>query len=44
MTALTRWEPFKTHWDSWKELEEMEKRLSTYFGRRQFAPVETRKR
>jgi HSP20 family protein len=33
MTALTRWEPFKTRWDPWNELEEMEKRLSTYFGR-----------
>ena len=33
MTALTRWEPFKTRWDPWKEFEEMEKRLSTYFGR-----------
>lgn len=32
MSALTRWEPL-TRWGSWKELEEMEKRLSTLFGR-----------
>ena len=32
MSALTRWEPF-SRWSSWKELEEMEKRLSTIFGR-----------
>jgi HSP20 family protein len=32
MTALTRWEPI-TRWNPWKELEEMEKRLSTVFGR-----------
>ena len=32
MSALTRWEPL-TRWSSWKELEEMEKRLSTIFGR-----------
>lgn len=30
MSALTRWEPFKGHWNPWKDLEEMEKRLSTY--------------
>lgn len=32
MTALTRWEPI-TRWNPWKEIEEMEKRLSTVFGR-----------
>ena len=37
MSALTRWEPL-TRWSPWKELEEMEKRLSTMFGR---APVTT---
>ncbi|HXX74511.1 MAG TPA: Hsp20/alpha crystallin family protein [Nitrospiraceae bacterium] len=31
MPALTRWEPFG-RWNPWKELEEMEKRLSTVFG------------
>jgi len=35
MSSLTRWEPM-TRWSPWKELEEMEKRLSTIFGR---APV-----
>ncbi|MEW6246306.1 MAG: Hsp20/alpha crystallin family protein [Nitrospirota bacterium] len=33
MNAITRWEPFKTRWDPFKELEEMEKRLATFFGR-----------
>jgi len=32
MSALTRWEP-STRWHPLKELEEMEKRLSTFFGR-----------
>jgi HSP20 family protein len=32
MSALTRWEPL-SRWSPWKELEEMEKRLSTIFGR-----------
>ena len=32
MSVLTRWEPF-TRWSPYKELEEMEKRLSTIFGR-----------
>lgn len=32
MGALTRWEPL-TRWNPMKELEEMEKRLSTLFGR-----------
>jgi HSP20 family protein len=31
MPALTRWEPLG-RWNPWKELEEMEKRLSTVFG------------
>ena len=31
MSALTRWEP-ATRWNPFKELEEMEKRLSSYFG------------
>lgn len=30
MRAITRWDPFKGHWSPWKDLEEMEKRLSTY--------------
>ncbi len=33
MSAITRWEPFKMRWDPFKELEEMEKRLATLFGR-----------
>jgi HSP20 family protein len=32
MSVLTRWEPL-TRWSSLKELEDMEKRLSTIFGR-----------
>lgn len=32
MSVLTRWEPL-TRWSPLKELEEMEKRLSTIFGR-----------
>ncbi|NWF74365.1 MAG: Hsp20/alpha crystallin family protein [Nitrospirae bacterium] len=32
MSALTRWEPV-TRWNPFKDLEEMEKRLSTYLGR-----------
>jgi len=31
MSALTRWEPM-TRWNPFKDLEEMEKRLSTYLG------------
>jgi HSP20 family protein len=38
MSGLARWEPFKGHWNPWKEIEEMEKRLSTVFGR---APMGT---
>ena len=33
MSALTRWEPTTTRWNPFKQLEEMEKRLSTYFNR-----------
>ncbi|HKO30180.1 MAG TPA: Hsp20/alpha crystallin family protein, partial [Nitrospiraceae bacterium] len=33
MSALTRWEPHMTRWNPFKELQEMEKRLSTYFSR-----------
>ncbi len=32
MSGLTRWDP-SARWNPWKELEEMEKRLSTIFGR-----------
>lgn len=32
MANLMRWEP-TTHWDPFKELEEMQRRLSTVFGR-----------
>ena len=38
MSALTRWEPFKTGWDPLKQIEDIEKRLSTLLGR----PVGTR--
>ena len=37
MSALTRWEPM-TRWNPFKELEEMEKRLSTYMGRSTVQP------
>ncbi len=37
MNGLTRWEP-TTRWNPFKELEEMEKRLSSFFGR---TPVST---
>jgi len=33
MSALTRWEPVMTRWNPFKDLEDMEKRLSTYLGR-----------
>ena len=33
MSDLTRWEPMMTRWNPLKDLEDMEKRLSTYFGR-----------
>jgi HSP20 family protein len=32
MSALTRWEP-TTRWNPFKEIEDMEKRLSSFFGR-----------
>ena len=37
MSDLTRWEP-TTRWSPWKELEDMEKRLSTIFGRGAMPP------
>ena len=33
MSALARWEPMMTRWNPFKELEDMERRLSTYLGR-----------
>jgi len=33
MSALTPWEPLTSRWDPFKELEDMERRLSTWFGR-----------
>ena len=33
MSALTRWEPMMSRWNPFKDLEEMEQRLSTYLGR-----------
>lgn len=33
MSALMRWEPFKTAWDPFKQIEDIEKRLSTFLGR-----------
>lgn len=33
MSALMRWEPFKGQWNPWKDLEDLEKRLSTIWGR-----------
>src|SRR3954469_21718350 len=33
MSALTRWEPTLTRWNPFKALEEIEKRLSAYWGR-----------
>ncbi|HMZ54078.1 MAG TPA: Hsp20/alpha crystallin family protein [Nitrospira sp.] len=35
MSGLTRWEPFRTQWNPWKELEDVEKRLSALWGRPQ---------
>src|SRR3990172_2982287 len=33
MSALTRWEPMMTRWNPFKDLEDMEQRLSTYLRR-----------
>ena len=33
MPNVTRWEPMMTRWNPFKELEEMEQRLSTYLSR-----------
>ena len=33
MSALTRWEPLKRQWNPWKDLAEMEQRLTTLWGR-----------
>jgi len=33
MSGLTRWEPFRRQFNPWRELEEVEKRLSTLWGR-----------
>jgi HSP20 family protein len=33
MTTLTRWEPFTTRWNPWKEFEQLENRLASYLGR-----------
>ncbi len=38
MSMLARWEPFKTRMNPFRELEEMEKRLSTIFGRSSLRP------
>jgi len=37
MSGLSRWEP-SARWNPWREFEDMEKRLSTIFGR---APITT---
>lgn len=33
MSPLTRWEPLKGHWNPWKDLQDMEKRLASILGR-----------
>ncbi len=33
MSNLSRWEPFRAQWNPWKELHEVEKRLSSMWGR-----------
>lgn len=33
MDALSRWDPLKTRWDPFRELEDLQKRMSTLFGR-----------
>lgn len=35
MSGLTRWEPFRAQWNPWKELQDVEKRLSALWGRPQ---------
>ncbi len=42
MSALTRWEPF-TRWNSLKELEDMEKRFSRFFGHAPAVPTGDKK-
>jgi HSP20 family protein len=42
MAGLTRWDPF-VRWSPLKELEEMEKRLSTVFGRAPVTPAGEKK-
>lgn len=32
MSGLTRWEPFRTQMNPWRELEEVQKRLSSMWG------------
>ena len=34
MSGLTRWEPFRTQWNPWRELEAVEKRLAGMWGGR----------
>ena len=36
MDGLTRWDPFRRGWDPFRELDEIQKRMATLFGR---APV-----
>ncbi|HJT22649.1 MAG TPA: Hsp20/alpha crystallin family protein [Nitrospira sp.] len=38
MNVPTRWEPFRTRWHPIKDLEEIENRLATFFGRTQARP------
>ncbi|MCS6302203.1 MAG: Hsp20/alpha crystallin family protein [Nitrospira sp.] len=38
MNPLTRWDPLKTRWHPIKDLEEMEHRLATFFGRSPAGP------
>ena len=34
MSGITRWEPFRTQWNPWRDFEDVEKRLSWLWGRR----------
>ena len=43
MSDLTHWQPVMTRWNPFKELEDMEKRLSAYLGRPPFEPRPGRK-